>query len=147
VGGVQVDVKRAFLILFVVASTAPLWVLSPAGADCGAPELSVNPAQVAVGDEITISGEYWNDVCNDTSVGVGCAEVSTEKDQPSQDVELFLVNRDTREQYELGVVDADENFEFELTATADVPAGWYVIKDAGGQSYVSIASRFRVIEG
>jgi hypothetical protein len=146
VGVVQVDVKRTFLIIFVAAATAPMWVLSPAGADCGAPELSVSPAQVAVGDEITVTGTYWNDVCNDTSVGVGCAEVPTEKDQPSQDVELFLVNRDTRERYELGVVDANENFEFELTATVDVPPGWYVVKDADKQSYVSTASRFRVIE-
>jgi hypothetical protein len=140
-------VKRTFLIVFVAAVTAPLWVISPAGADCGAPELSVEPARVAAGDEITVTGTYWNDVCNDTFVSVGCWERPTEQPQPSQDVQLFLVNSDTHERYELGVVDANENFEFELTTTVEVPPGRYVVKDQDKQSYVSERTRFQVIEG
>jgi hypothetical protein len=138
--------KRTILAVTVLASTSPLWVMWPAAADCASPELSVSPAQVAVGEEITVTGEYWNDVCNDTAVGVGCVEVGTEKDRPSQDVQLFLLNRDTRERYELGTVDANESFEFELTATVDVPPGWYVVKDQDGQSYVSQGARFRVVK-
>jgi hypothetical protein len=139
-------VKRTSLILVVAAATSPLWLLNPAVADCGAPELSVSPAQVEVGDEITVTGEYWNDVCNDTAVGVGCMSVDTEEDQPSQNVQLYLLDRDTRERYELGVVDADDAFEFELTTTVDVPPGWYVVKDQEGQSYVSTGARFRVVK-
>src|SRR5687767_7701892 len=117
--------KRTSLILSVAVATVPLWLLNPAVADCASPELTVSPAQVERGEDITVTGEYWNDVCNDTSTSVGCISMGTEEDQPSQNVRLFLVDRDTRERYELGVVDANENFEFELTTTADVPPGWY----------------------
>jgi hypothetical protein len=129
----------------VAVATLPLWLLAPARADCASPELSVSPAQVEVGDEITVTGEYWNDVCNDTSMSVGCVSVDSEEDQPSQNIQLYLLDRDTRERFELGVVDADDNFGFELTTTADVPPGWYVVKDQKGQSYVSTGARFRVV--
>lgn len=120
-------------------------VATGARASCAAPELSVTPGQVSVGDEITIKGQYWNDVCNDTPGTSGCWGGSDDEDQPTQNIELILVNRDTKARYPVGTVDADDDLQFKFTTTIDAPPGWYVVKDGDGSSYPGIGSKFRVV--
>lgn len=136
--------RRSFLIALAVLAV-PLTVVSGASADCAAPQLSVEPAQVSVGGEIEVTGQGWSDVCNDTVQSIGCWDAPQEENRPAQNIELHLMNRDTKERYPLGVVDANEEFSFTFTSAIDVPPGWYVVKDARGESYPSLNSRFRVI--
>ena len=137
---------RRSLILTVVVLVSPLTVVTASRADCASPELSVQPAQVSRGDEVEVAGEFWNDVCDDTSQSIGCWSAPEQEDQPTQNIELFLLNRDTRARFPLGIVDANDNMGFTSTYTVDVPPGWYVLKDGGGDAYPSIGSKFRVVE-
>ena len=136
--------RRSFFLTIAVLA-APLTVVSGARADCASPQLSVQPAQVSAGGEIEVTGRYWSDICNDTGTSVGCWSSPEEESRPTQDIELFLVNRDTKERYPLGVVDANEDLRFTFTTAVDVPPGWYVVKDARGEADVSTSSRFRVV--
>lgn len=136
---------RISFILSIAVVAAPLSVVVPARAtSCAAPEISVTPAQVAVGDDIEVLGRNWNGVCPGPDT-IGCWGGSAQEDRPIQDIQLILVNRGTKERYPLGTVDADERMGFSLTVSADVPPGWYVVKDARGESYVSNETKLRVV--
>jgi hypothetical protein len=136
--------RRASWVL-IAAVTAPLWLVGPAEAECTAPHLSVSPHQVAVGEEIRISGTFWNDVCNDDYVDVGCEERPVVPPRPSQNVQLLLVDRDTHRGWEIAEMDADDDFGFELKTAIDVSPGRYVVKAKGEKSHLRAVARLRVV--
>jgi hypothetical protein len=139
-------VSRILLSLLVAAVTSPLWLIGPASAECGVPRLSVTRAEVAVGEQITMTGTFWNDVCNKDFVDVGCEERPAVPPRPSQNVKLLLVDRDTHRGWEIAEVDADDDFGFKLKTAIDVSPGRYLVKAKGEKPHLHAVARFRVIE-
>jgi hypothetical protein len=137
--------RRTSLILLLAVGTAPLWLVGPAEAECGAPEVSVSPGRVHTGGEITVSGTYWNDICNDTYVDVGCEERPVEPPRPSQDVQVRLIDRETHRGWELAIVDANDDFAFELNAAIDVSPGHYIVRAQGQKDNLRASALLRVL--
>ena len=90
----------------------------PAGASCAGPELKVpgshgeRPA-LALGAEVRIEGDYFFDGCDDSgggrSDGPGCqADEQRTTQKPLDDVTLVL--RQGEESWDLGTVDADDDY-------------------------------------
>jgi hypothetical protein len=106
----------------------------------------VAPAEVAVGEQITVTGTFWNDVCNDDYVDVGCEERPAVPPRPSQNVRLLLVERETHRGWEIAEVDANHDFGFELKTAIDVSPGRYLVKAKGEKSHLRAVARLRVVE-
>jgi hypothetical protein len=122
---------RFVIALFGVA--AALSTGSSAAADCAAPDISAQPRTVAVGSQLSISGNAWGNACNDTP-GPGCNPPPL--GEPIRDIQLQLQNKETSEVFDLIALDANEAYGFETTVEVpDVPAGRYEIADARGEGY------------
>lgn len=130
------------LILAVATSGVALSLGTVAAADCGGPSLQVRGAsELSPGDEIVIRGGAWGDSCNDTPGG--CRD-EPPLGRPLQDIRLRLRNEATLDSFDVGVVDADEDYAFEVTIRVPkVPPGTYLLT-AGGERTASAARLLRV---
>lgn len=120
---------RLRLLVTLAAAAALLSLGSPAGADCGGPDVDVSPRIVSPGDDLPISGHGWGDACNDTP-GPGCDPPPL--GDPIQDIRLVLSSSDGPASVHIMTVDADE-YLFDVTfEVPEVPPGRYRLEAAGG---------------
>ena len=99
------------------AALVTLVLLAGCGSDdgsaaCAAPETTVSPGRVAVGDDLLVTGRHFAEGCYDTGQGG--------RQRASQDVPVVL-EQDGRT-WRLGSADAAED-TFELVARVRVPDG------------------------
>ncbi len=112
------------LVAIPVAACAEETVGSSAPA-CEAAILRVEPASVARGEELTLSGTAFMDGCADScSVDEDTGHQSCEAASPYRGITVELLP-DDGEPVELTRVDADEDgaFTVEVTVPADAPEG------------------------
>jgi hypothetical protein len=91
----------AFAALGVVAVVG-----DPASASCVGPRVSYDPAEVARGEMVTITGAFWGDACNDGGP-LGRKDVLG---VPIQKITISLLQGDRRIVVARGA--ADDNYEF-----------------------------------
>lgn len=125
------------LLLVLVLGAAYLGGIGPSRAACAPPTLEVPDAQIALGDEIEVSGHSWMSGCDDTPDEGGCG--SSPESSPMEDIEVSLKGPKTDQtqqqlnigrigateiDIELATVDANSQGRFTTTvAIPDVPPG------------------------
>jgi hypothetical protein len=98
--------------LAVVVVTLGAWgvlgvAAAPAGASCVGPRVRYDPAAVARGEKVTISGEFWGDACNDEQIRGREEPVLGD---PIEKITISLLQDGRRIVVARGA--ADENYEF-----------------------------------
>ncbi len=125
---------RSRVLAATLAAASALSIHSMATADCAAPSLEVTTKDVSPGERLLVVGHSWGDACNDTP-GPGCNPPPL--GEPIQDVTILLKNKSTGETVEVALVDATDEYDFEVTITIpDLPPGKYVLIDARGEGYM-----------
>jgi hypothetical protein len=137
------------LLLVLGGLSAAPYASSPAAADCGGPQLSIDGASaydpatsvpLRRGDEVTVEGRYFVQGCDDTgSTGsLGCSP--DDEPDPMSDIELRLVG--TGASVALGVEDANADglasWTFTVPETAPLGAARLEAADYWEEFHVTV---------
>ena len=123
--------------------------LDLARASCAPPSAQMSPTRARPGDTVRITGEGWNDTCDDTEA-VSCSGSDPRPaDRPTEgiDIDLKRVGEPARTRV-LEDVDADERFRIDATFTVPaLPPGRYKVivhhRGSGGD----LGDLLRIVEG